>query len=289
MFSVRAMKRDDVGVCVTIWHDAWYAMRERYALPVPPRSADADASMARRIAHLQHTDPAGSVVGCDGDRIVGFAQALVRDDLWVLSLFGVAPGAQGRGAGRALLDAALECGDGRRGLILSSRDPTAMRRYAAAGFDLHPAVTAYGVVRPGALPPAPSDSVVDGSATDLDAVRRVDEVARGARHGRADLQLLLDEGARLLLHASGDGYVFVTGKPLLLAATNDAVATDLLRAALALVPAGATTEVNWLTASSQWAIRVAVEAGLELHPVGPVCVRGFGAPPAAYLPTGAFG
>jgi GNAT superfamily N-acetyltransferase len=283
------MTRDDVGACVATWHEAWYAMRERYALPVPPRSREADASMARRIAHLQQTDPAGSVVGCDGDRVVGFAQALVRDDLWVLSLFGVAPGAQNRGAGRALLDAAMECGDGRRGLILSSRDPNAMRRYAAAGFDLHPGLTAHGVLTPGALRPAPPGCVVVGGAADLDAVARVDDLVRGARHGRADLQLLLDEGARLLLHASGDGYTFVTGKPLLLAATHDAVATDLLRAALALVPAGATTEVNWMTASTQWAIRVAVEAGLELHPVGPLCLRGFGAPPAAYLPTGAFG
>jgi hypothetical protein len=30
------MRRDDVDICVTIWNDAWYSMRERDALPLPP-------------------------------------------------------------------------------------------------------------------------------------------------------------------------------------------------------------------------------------------------------------
>jgi hypothetical protein len=48
-------------------------------------------------------------------------------------------------------------------------------------------------------------------------------------------------------------------------------------------------EVNWLTSAQQWAIRVVVEAGIELLPFGPVMVRGMDGPPSPYIPSGGFG
>jgi GNAT superfamily N-acetyltransferase len=286
--ELRAMEAADVEACGEVWHDAWCAMRRRHGLPVPARTEAADRRLDRRVHHLRGTDPDGSIVAVAGGEVVGFAQALVRDDLWVLSLFGVAPASQAQGVGRALLDASLECGAGQRGLILSSRDPSAMRRYGRAGFDLHPSMTAWGVPRRDALA-VPPGSVRSGSAVDFDIVDAVDLAVRGARHGRSDLDFLLSEGAELLVRDDGDGYAFVLDKPALLAATNAAAASDLLRAALACAPDGASVEVGWMTAAQQWALRVVLDAGLELAPVGPICLRSFERPPAAYLPFGAFG
>ena len=57
--------------------------------------------------------------------------SLVREDIWVLSLLGVLPGQQDTGVGRRLLEAAVDYGrHARVGLILTSRDPRAARRYA---------------------------------------------------------------------------------------------------------------------------------------------------------------
>jgi hypothetical protein len=239
----------------------------------------------RRIRHLLATDPDGAVVATVDDAVVGLAQALVRQDLWVLSLFGVEPSLQGKGIGRALLDASLECGDGRRGMIMVSRDPLAMRRYFHAGFDLHPAFVAYGPVQHDRLPPSPG--VRAATADDAGLVDAVDRAVRGASHG-GDIAFLQSEGAELLVH-DGGGFVLATHRPVLLAATSPAVATELLAAALRRAPAGRVTEFGWVTAPQQWALRVALDAGMELHPLGPIGLRGFAAAPACYLPTGAFG
>jgi GNAT superfamily N-acetyltransferase len=280
------MAADDVAACEGVWRRAWRTMRERYALPLAPHTDEDLQREQRRIRHCLVSDPAGSFVAIADDRVVGFAQALVRDELWVLSLFGVEPQAQGNGIGRALLDAALVCGEGLRGMILSSRDPIAMRRYASAGFELHPALTGYGEVRHERLGPAPD--VREGDGRDLPLAGRIARAVRGAAHGN-DIALLLDEGARLLLHRDDSGFAVLEERVLLLAATSDAVAAELLVAALHGVPVGATTEIGRVTAPQQWALEVAVQAGLELHPVGPVALRGFGAPPAAYIPSGSFG
>ncbi|TML65584.1 MAG: GNAT family N-acetyltransferase [Actinobacteria bacterium] len=277
----------DVDACELVWDDAITDVRTRFGLPVIERTPELVERMRSRVRHLLATDPDGSFVATrDGD-VVGVAQALVRDDVWVLSLLGVAPPVQAQGIGRRLLEAALSYAGGRRGMILSSRDPKAMRRYALAGFDLHPAVTAWGRVVHDRLPATPG--VREGSAGDLDLVAEVDRHVRGAARG-LDIAHLLEEAGRLLV-VDGVGYVVVRdeGRPVLLAARDDGAATALLFAALAGAPRDRETEVGWITADQQWAIRASLVAGLELHPVGPVMLRGFARPPAPYLPSGAFG
>jgi GNAT superfamily N-acetyltransferase len=285
MFDVRPMTDADVERCELVWDDAYRTMRVRHDLPVAPRTLDQAQLVQRRIHHLLATDPAGAVVAVVDGEVAGFAQALVRDDLWVLSLFGVAPTAQGRGIGRAVLTAALECGDGRRGMIMVSRDPIAMRRYFHAGFDLHPAFVAHGPVQSDRLPPSPG--VRSATASDAPLVKAVDLAVRGASHA-GDIAFLQSEGTELLVHDDG-GYALVTHRPVLVAATSPAVATELLAAALRRAPAGEAVDFSWVTAPQQWALRVALDAGMELHPMGPMGLRGFAAPPTCYLPTGAFG
>jgi hypothetical protein len=160
-----------------------------------------------------------------------------------------------------------------------------MRRYAHAGFALHPSVTARGHVARDRVPAV--DSVREGTARDLALVAEVDRFVRGAAHG-SELDLLLAEGARLLV--ADDGYVLVRdGRPILLAARDETAATDLLFAALAHAPADSAVEVGRLTTDQQWAIRACNLVGLELDPAGPFMTRGLLRPPTPYVPSQAFG
>jgi hypothetical protein len=156
-----------------------------------------------------------------------------------------------------------------------------------AGFDLHPSVTAWGQVERGRLR-QPRTGVRDGTAADAGLAADLDSRLRGGPHG-PDLERLLAEGCRLLV-LPDRGYAVARGaKPVFLAAVDEPSAINLLSAVLASAEDGEMVEVSWMTSSQQWAIRVAIEAGLELHPVGPVMTRGLDALPAPYLASGAFG
>src|SRR5690242_463654 len=75
-----------------------------------------------RLAHTLRTDPEGCFVAEQDGRVVGVAQAMVRERLWCLSLITVDPGVQSGGVGRALMDATLEYGreETDSGLIVAS-------------------------------------------------------------------------------------------------------------------------------------------------------------------------
>jgi hypothetical protein len=154
-----------------------------------------------------------------------------------------------------------------------------------AGFDLHPSLVATGVVRHDLLPPVVETVHEASGAADVARLAALDRELRGGAHG-VDLAFLLHEGSCLLIDDRG-GYALTGRRPLLVAAFRDDVAADLLVAALHRLPEGETPNFGWLTAAQQWALQVALQAGLELHPSGPVCTRGM-QPPAPYIPTGAF-
>src|SRR5206468_6710760 len=101
----------------------------------------------RRISHFLTHDPDGSWVADADGRVVGVALALKRGGMWGLSLLVVDPAVQSKGVGRRLLDAALTYAEpDQPAVILSSRDPRAIHRYASAGFDLYPQMRASGKV-----------------------------------------------------------------------------------------------------------------------------------------------
>ena len=179
MTKVRPMVSDDVAVGEEIWFDAFTTMRAGHGLPFEARSPELAQRTRGRISHLLASDPGGSWVAEDGDgRLVGLTQALVREDLWVLSMLGVSPRSQEKGTGKALLDAALAYGsEAPGGIILSSQDPRAMRRYCQAGFDLHPCVTARGRVDRRQL--GPVGDVRPGNHSDFNFVADLDRRIRG--------------------------------------------------------------------------------------------------------------
>lgn len=220
------------------------------------------ALQRRLLDHLLATDPDGCFVAEDGGRVVGVALALRRADFWGLSLLNVAPDRQGQGIGRRLLQATLSYGEAcARGLILSSRDPGAMRRYALAGFQLHPIVKATGTVH---RPPLAQPGIRDGTTQDLDLVDTVNAGLRGAGHS-VDLKPLLADGDGQLLvadTASGQGYAVldIDSDVLLLGATDAPTAQALLAAALR--QAGDEADVGHLTAEQGWAVPVVLAAGL---------------------------
>lgn len=282
--SVRPMRPADVARCDLIAFEAFGAM--------PPRGVSLEERARHgqaRIAHLLETDPGGAWVaeGPDG-RVCGLALALVREGVWGLSLFAVIRELQGAGIGKRLLDAALRHGeDARGGLILSSEDPKAMRRYARAGFALRPCVAAAGIVHRPALPAA-HDEIRDGCDEPALAVAEgVSRSVRGATHSR-DIPTMVAAGARLLTLADRGFAVHVDGSLRLLAARDDATARALLWAVLAASSPAATVDVDFLSAGQDWAIEVLLEAGLALSPDGPFFTRGDVGPLRPYVPSGAY-
>jgi GNAT superfamily N-acetyltransferase len=244
------------------------------------------ARQRRRFRQLLHEDPGGCWVAECAQGVVGVALALQRDDLWGLSLLAVRPDLQARGIGRQLLDASLTyAADAQRSVILSTSDPKAMACYAGAGFELHPQVAGRGPVRRTA-PPDPR--VRAGGPADVGLADEVDRAVRGAaRYGD---QLVLAETWSMFVvdDAGGRGYAYVreNGEVEAVAATDDDIATALLRRCLAhALDKRVDASVEHANAAQQWAVRVMIEAGLSLRPSGPVFWRG-GTPPPSYLPSG---
>jgi GNAT superfamily N-acetyltransferase len=255
----------------------------------PQQDAARAAGATARVAHLQRTDPGGCWVAELDGRIVGTAIALIREDVWGLSLFAMLPELQGRGIGTRLYEPALAYGDGARAaIILSSSHPAAMRRYARSpGFRLLPVIGLSGAWNPNRAP-AVLRSRPGDLAADAETIEAASRHVRGASHLRDLPTLLARPGCRLVV-VDGKGFACARdGAPLLLAALTDDAAEDLLWGAFASGPRGATVDVGFVTAENQWAVRAGLEAGLAVIEWGAIFVRGDIGPLAPYLPSGAY-
>jgi GNAT superfamily N-acetyltransferase len=315
----RPMTSADIHESAALFVESIGAVVEQHRLPGdadPPASSVRSARLERRIAHMLGTDPRGAWVAVEGGRVVGLAQAVMRQGLWILSLLGVARDRQDRGIGRMLLEQAVGYGPlNAPGLIYSSPDPRAMRRYVRAGFALHPSAFAVGSVPRGSIPQEPA--VRRGGTDDLDLVAGVDRLLRGAPHG-PDVEYLLGTGVHLLV-LDDVGYALVApgtpgsagspgvpGSLVVLGATDEVAARALLRASLAELslpedpaPVGSRAagsanvavelRVEWLTAMQQWAFEECSDLGLVFRSSGAVMVRGRPGPLTPYVPSGAFG
>jgi GNAT superfamily N-acetyltransferase len=239
-----------------------------------------------RITYPWQTDPAGAFVAERDGRVIGAAEAILREGLWCLSMLGVEPGIQGAGAGRALMDCAAEYGRAANpGLIVSSNDPRALRLYADCGFALHPTFEASGVVDRRRLP-ALDAAVHDDDGDDLEALAGLTRAVRGAPY-TGELRFAFTHGARLLRIADrGFAAVDPDGQLWALVACDEEAAGALLWSALALSDGPA--RVRWITGAQQWAIDIVARAGLRLAAYGALCVRGMPGPLAPFLPSSPF-
>ena len=285
---IRPMRPDDVEACETISSTAFHELDLRTyqrGWPDPePRPPGRSEAWRRRTRHLITTDPGGCWVAEADGELVGFATSLVRELMWILASYAVRPGRQGQGLGRALLDAALEHGRGcLRGMLNASEDPQALRRYALAGFRLHPQMTLVGTVDRSVLPVV--RHVREGTAGDRDLLDSVDRGVRGAAHG-PDHEVLGRE-LRLLVtdRPAGSGYAYVnaSGAPVLLAAGNRRAATALTWEGLAASDPDVPVEIGHVSAANDWAVDLAVRARLGIWSRGFLALRRM-KEPAPYLP-----
>jgi GNAT superfamily N-acetyltransferase len=239
-----------------------------------------------RVAYPWRSDPDGAFVAELDGRVIGVAEAIVRERLWCLSMLAVAPGIQSAGAGRALMDSAAAYGRATDpGLIVSSNDPRALRLYADCGFALHPTFQASGAVDRRRVP-ALGGSVREDDGKDLEALAGLTREVRGAPY-TDELQFLVGQDARLLRIADrGFAAVNTEGMLWALVARDEDAASALLWNALALAEGPA--RVRWMTGAQQWAIDIVVRAGLRLEAYGALCVRGAPGPLAPFLPSPPF-
>jgi GNAT superfamily N-acetyltransferase len=215
-------------------------------------------------------------------------RALKRERLWVLSLLTVEPDVQSAGAGRALFDRTLDYADGTdAGLIISSNDPRAMRLYARAGFALLPTLKSEGEPDRSRFPAA-DRRVREGSVDDLDQLEAISCEIRGAPHTAEVIYALSREGRLLLIEQRGFAVVLPGWAVWLLVARDEDTAQSLLWAAIEAVGDSDRSYLNWLTGAQQWAIEVAVGAGLRLTAYGALCVRGELGPLGPFIPSGPF-
>ena len=276
--AVRAMTVADVPHAIALTWDAFGIDADSSALL---------ATWDARMRMMLRTDPAGAFVAVNaGGAVIGVAAALARGHLWVLSLLAVRPATQSKGAGRALMRAALdyrpELTDR---LIMSTTDPRAMRLYSRAGFTLHPALLASGQVRGGAVP-TPDPRITEVALDEIAELARISVALRGGSHSE-ELKMMAGVGARIFRLADR-GFVVVSAhhEVWLLAALDMETAAALLWSGLARAGQSGPVRVRYVSGANQWAVDILVAAGLDVVADGAVAVAGNPGPLCPYIPSG---
>ncbi len=248
-------------------------------------TAERAARHRDRTRHLARTDPGGCWLMEDETAgPVGVVLSSRREGTWALSLLAVVPGAQGKEVGKALLARALVHGRAcLRGVASVPGNPVAARTLRRAGFTLHPAIRLAGPVDAARLGPL-DGAVHEGTAHHRDLMDSVDRRTRGGAHGPDHEELLRHHTLLVVDDLAGSGYCYTRGGHVeSLAATSRRLATRLLTAALLATPATTSgpARVTGVLAESQWALDVAVTAGLDITTDGFLALRGLRPPELA--------
>ena len=269
---------DDLSVCAAVWRESindYLAPRHLRLIP------DELGPITRLYRHLQASDPSRFVVGTraatDGatrERIVGFASAVEREQLWFLSMLFVRPGEQGRGLGRSLLERVMPSAGEDRVLATStdSMQPISNALYASLG--IVPRLPLFSVVgrpaRPEALEPLPSDltpvPLLPGDADEVDAL---DAQILGFTH-RIDHDYLVREGRQGFAYRStagelsGYGYTSAVGRVGPVAVRHDRLLWPVVSHLLTIIkPRGASAV--WVSGATGPTVRGLLQAGLRLE------------------------
>lgn len=243
-----------------------------------------------RLLHSLRHDPDGSFVSVrERDGVVtGSAQAVIRDDIWILSLMAVSPTLGEGGEGRALMRSALGYDRGcAGGLVIASDDPRALRLYASSGFTLEATYRATGAVDPSLLPER-HPGITPVARAELATLGPISQAARGAAH-TPDLEVALFRGAAVSRLEDRGFVVTMPGRGIwALAARDEEAAAALLWHGLSEAEAEPTVDIGWISGRQQWAIEVLMAARLAITTYGTICTRGAVGPLHPYIPSPSF-
>ena len=284
--DVRPMRLEDVEAVADVVRAADNDAEQRAGREPHDKPDEARARFLAGMRRFVEVDPGGAWVAVDDDGVVGMAEAIRRGDFWGLSMLFVHPRGQSSGIGRQLLEKTLTYAEGARvRMIMASDDPRAVRRYSRAGLAIHPGVQITGKVDRSKLPADVPGR--EGTADDLELVAAV-ECSVG-RSRTDDVAATVEMGGGLLEvvdHVGGRGYgVQRKGRIVMLGATDEATAGLVLWRLLARAEDDE-VEAWCLTAAQDWAVRVALDAGLAVKPGGPLFISGMPHPPGPWLPSG---
>ena len=284
--QIRPMTADDAEAVDVVVTEADRAADEKAGREVQPHSPDRTERFQAGMRRFVEVDPDGAWVAEDEQGVVGMAEAIRRGDFWGLSMLFVHPRAQSQGVGRQLLDKALAYAQGATvRMIMASDDPRALRRYSRAGLAIHPGVEASGKVDPSKVPADLPGR--EGTADDLDLVAAAD--ASWGRDRSLDVASILELGGGYLevvdLGEARRGYGLQRdGRVVMVGATDtDTAALVLWRL---LSKAEEKAEMWCLTAAQDWAVKVALEAGLAIKPGGSMFCSGLERLPGPWIPSG---
>ena len=289
--TYRPARPDDLGACAEVWRDGINDYIRRLNQPDIPQET---SSLVRLYTHLQSTDPDRFVVAKTpqrdadgGERIVAFVSAIVRDELWFLSMLFVLPEVQGTGVGRALLDL-VRPPDGHdqatfRATATDSAQPISNALYASMG--IVPRVPLLNLIGnptdmesfgqlPSGVIPVPFEDLVgtpggEGHRTLAATVDGLDRETLGVAHPM-DHRFIRVEGRRGWLYRGPDdavlgyGYASEAGRVGPVAVRDEALLGPILgHLTSAVVPRGAFA--LWLPGDADRAIVPALRAGFRLE------------------------
>ncbi len=285
--------------CAGIWRTAINDYIGRLGQPAIPTETN---PVTRLFVHLQATDPERFIVATeargsvdrrgsapDGERIVAFGSAIVRERLWYLSMLFVLPEFQGAGLGREVLARLLpDDGEVHRATATDSAQPISNALYAAHGIvPRMPLLSLTGLPqRPEAFGPLPSGVVPlpfdelaagpDGSADGLghrmlvEAIDTIDRELLGVAHPM-EHRFLRSESRHGWLYRGPDGtplgygYAGEAGRVGPVAVRDEALLAPVLGHLTAAVqPRGAFA--IWIGGAADRAIMSALAAGFRLDP-----------------------
>jgi GNAT superfamily N-acetyltransferase len=285
--AYRPARPDELLACAGIWRVAI----NDYIVPMGQTEVPEELNpLIRLYTHLRSTDPdrflVATVPDADGQRVVAFAAAVVRERLWFLSMLFVLPEYQGAGLGRELLTRVMPPdGSMVRGTATDSAQPISNALYAS--YDIVPRMPLLNLIglpqRPeafGALPSGvvalPFDEIAPGPPDGLghrmlvDAVDTLDRDLLGVAHP-VDHRFLRTESRQGWLYRGPDGapvgygYAGETGRVGPVAVVDESLLGPVLgHLTSAVVPRGAFA--LWLGGAADRAVVPALRAGFRLEP-----------------------
>ena len=286
--TYRPVRVEELAACAEIWRVSINDYIGRTGQPdVPPEVGP----LLRLYGHLQATDPDRFVVALEGERVVAFASALMREHLWFLSMCFVLPELQGTGVGRALLDATAPPAIGPDGVPIvratatDSAQPISNALYGSLGIvprvpllnlignPTHP--EAFGDLPSGVTPVSFEELAGGAGAAPGDghralaaAVDTLDRALLGVAHP-IDHRFLRQEGRRGFLYHGPDGtpvaygYVSEAGRVGPIAALDETLLAPILGRLTRTVQARGAYAL-WLPGTADRVVVASLQAGFRL-------------------------